>query len=339
MRAMITVIKENHMTRWIAAVLALVMLIIPQSLWCAGDWIMNQLGNKDLGVNWSSPTLVGPDHWMMTSDNGTIVVVTDTGRTITRMDVGICSKLNCLTVVGDDLVVGAEDGTMLLSYSGGATWEPIAAVGEGITAMAVINDNTLAVCTGKGMVYLVSLSSRTSTLVYNDPTARFMGMDMHRGELSVVGYKGTIIHSSDIGLTWQRTQHDSTIDFSCCHRPDDSTLVIGATLTRIYVTTDNGRTILNSYQPKTHADWIKGVEPVLSITHFGNSIFYTGVFPPRSPERYFNVYRSDDRRATWRGYEYQVSTIPALWVVRTAICRSMLVLRAGSASANGSISN
>lgn len=182
-----------------------------------------------------------------------------------------------------------------------------------MTAMAAINENTVAVCTGKGIVYAVSRSSKSSTVVYNDPTARFMGMDMHGGELSVVGYKGTIIHSTDLGLTWQRTQRDSTIDFTCCHRLDDSTLVIGATLTRIYVTTDNGRTILNSYQPKSHPDWAKGVEPVLGITHFGNSIFYTGVFPPRTPERYFNVYRSDDRGATWTGYEYPNDLSLSVW--------------------------
>lgn len=108
------------MIRWITTVLALGLLYVPQTL-CADDWTMNRIGEKDLGVSWSSPTLVGPDRWMMTSDNGTIVVVTDTGRTITRMDVGICSKLNCLTVFGDDIVVGAEDGTMLSSTDGGAT--------------------------------------------------------------------------------------------------------------------------------------------------------------------------------------------------------------------------
>ena len=279
------------------------------SLVCSDEWTMEQVGDKDLGLIWHTPIHVGPDRWMMASNNGVIVVVTDSGKTLTRLDVGICSDLVCLANVGTAVVIGAADGTLLYTTDQGSTLKSIGVVPGGITAMQALDSNEFAVSTRSGTVSIVNKEAGTVTVVYADSTQQFNGMDVHQGELSVIGFRGTIIHTTNRGESWTTTFHDSTIDFTTCCRIDDSTLVLGATYARVYVTEDNGRAIVNSYQAKTYSKQMNPVEWVTSITHWKDTIFFTGHFFPRTPERYFNVYRSTDRGSTWEGFEYPEDAI------------------------------
>ena len=279
------------------------------SLVCSDEWTMEQVGDKDLGLIWHSPIHVGPDRWMMASNNGVIVVVTDSGKTLTRLDVGICSDLVYLANVGTAIVIGAADGALLYTTDQGSTLKSIGVVPGGITAMQALDSNEFAVSTRSGTVSIVNKEAGTVTVVYADSTQQFNNMDVHQGELSVIGFRGTIIHTTDRGESWTTTNHDSAIDFTACCRIDDSTLVLGATYARVYVTEDNGRTIVNSYQAKTYSKQMNPVERVTSITHWRGAIFFTGEFFPRTPERYFNVYRSIDRGSAWTGFEYPEEAI------------------------------
>lgn len=285
---------------------------------CGDDWTMERVGRKDLGVNWNSPLHVAPDKWMIATDNGVIVVVTDSGRTFTPLDVGICSDLVCLAKVGDAIIVAAANGTLLYTTDEGVNIKSLGVIAGGIKAMQALDAAEFAVCTNTGSVRIVNWKTGTNQEVYNDVAKSFTCMDVHNGELSVIGYAGTIIHTTDRGVTWTTTQHADTVVFTSCCRVDDSTLVLGASYARVYVTENNGRTIVNAYQAKSYFKMDnRNLEAVTNITHWGGAIFFTGEFFPRDPEEFFNVYKSTDRGKSWTGFPFPTDEPVPGW---TPVC-------------------
>lgn len=296
------------------------MLYLPVMVLCADGWTMERVGQRDIGFVWTAPLQIG-DYWLVGSSNGTVVKLSDAAKEIEQYDIGTCSDIVAIAKAGTTILVGCMDGTIHQSTDGGVTWSSLTDIEDVITAMVGLDDNSVVACSDNGVVYLIDLVKGNQRPLYSEAGIQFRGLDYHQGELTAIGRRGVMVHTTDRGESWQRTPFDSTDDFAACYRVNDSILVLSCYKTQVLLTTNNGRLVKARKKIKSYSSQkLREADALSCVSHLGNRVYCTGFITPIYDERHFNLYWTDDWGTTWDSSAYYLHGMTASTIHPQALC-------------------
>jgi photosystem II stability/assembly factor-like uncharacterized protein len=181
-------------------------------------------------------------------DNNTILRSTDLGLTWDIISRNRPNNLNDVSFFGDNFgIIAGDKNDILFTQDGGSTWDSPTSVlsfGTDFKYVNVIDDRTAFITTSTGEIIKTIDAGYSWALSYKDLNSRSLNKitAVSPGNIAVAGNNGTILMSSDNGVSWYKVYSGTLNNLYSLNFTDPNTGFTGGGNETLLKTTDGGNT-------------------------------------------------------------------------------------------------
>lgn len=208
--------------------------------------------SRDKGITWETRDLSNTLNFnalaftdtlngILVGDNGIIYKTTDGGLTFGEIVSGVSDDLYSVSHInGSHFSAIGSNGTVLKSSDGGSSWSRTVIQGAPtVNSLAIINQDIWVAGGENGKIFRTVNSGADWVEVYSIAGKQISDLQLKDGFLYAAGYLGTMLRSSDNGVTWSLIQPPGT-NWLKDIRPASGSLLYASGLNGFVAVSENG---------------------------------------------------------------------------------------------------